>query len=241
MATLGIQAGVGILKLGMGLLAAHDLRYKDALNENAAVVQASEVFDNDIQAIFAALNAGTISEQEGVGYLQQLSEQYWKYVGGFAGKPGVATKSCGTLQGGPVGHGACAKGPVCDKTCTAGCCVGCNNIEASIANGIAIVQSGGGTFSVCEIFASPKYKNPGRPGYTISYARPSVATGTTGAVEGFLNSLGGVFTSPGATAYPTPVGTPLGSVGLTPGPTLEKYATYGLLLIAGLFVARKVL
>lgn len=245
MATAGIQLGAAVLKLGMGLLAAHDLRYKDALNENAAVVQAVGVFDNDLQAIFAALNAGQVTEQEAIQYLQQTSQQYWKYVGQYAGKPGVASRPCGPLQGGPVGHGACAKGPLCDKTCTAGCCVGCNDIEAAIANAIATIQAGGGTFGVCEVFPNDKYKNSGRPGYQITYVRPDIATGTAGAVDGFLNSLGlGAFTSPGASQYPNPLGqggTPQGSVGLTPGPTLQKYAAYGLLAIAGLFVAKRIL
>ena len=229
MATAGISLGQSLLKLGMGLLAAHDLRYKDALNENAAVVQAVGVFDNDLQSIFAALNAGTISESEAEGYLQQLSADYWNYVGQYQGKPGVASVPCGPQTGGPPGHGACGQGPRCDKTCTAGCCVGCQSIEATIQNALYVIQAGGGSFNVCTVYPSTEYRNPGRPSYSLTYVKPDIAAGTLGSVEGFLNLLGGKTT-------------PQGSVGLHAAPaSISKYATLAIVGLGALLLFRKVL
>ena len=235
-ATAGITAGVGlVLGLGMSLLAAHDQRYKDAKDENAAVAQAVVVFDNDIRTIFAALNAGTISEDEAIQYLQQTENSYWSYVGQYAGKPGVASKPCPPHTGGPVGHGACGQANVCDKTCTAGCCVGCGAIEGAIANAIAIIQAGGGTFTVCPVFPSAaKYGNPGRPAYNLTYVKPSILAGTSGAVDGFLNllGLGGNQSSSPLAANLTPI---QGS------PNTSKLATYGLLFLVGAIIFKKVL
>lgn len=237
MASAGISIGSSLLKLGMGLLAAHDQRYKDATNENLAVAQAVQVFDNDLAAIFSGLNAGTVSEASAIQYLQQTEAAYFKYVGQYQGKPGVASHPCSPATGGPTGHGACQSGTPCDKTCTAGCCVGCNVIVASTLNAIAIIQAGGGSFTVCKEFPDTKYKNPGRESYVVTYVRPNLSAGTVGAAEGFLNQIGGLVGLPsGQVNNPSsiPAATVLGT-----GST-SKLLTYFALGLVGLFLVKEI-
>lgn len=233
-ASAGIGAGIGVvLALGMGALARHEQRYKDATNENAAVQQAVQVFDNDIKTIIAAANAGTITKDDAIGYLQQTHDYYWQYMSQFQGQPGIASHSCSDPT--PfAGKNACYHGAKCDKTCTAGCCVGCNVVNGAIANAIYALNAGGGDIWVCPVFPSTKYKNPGRPGYHLTYKDPGIVGGTEGAVQGFLNLLG--IGSPGT--GPNLAGN-LKPISATS--QVGTLAKYGLIAVAALFVIRRVL
>ena len=233
-ATAGITGGIGIaLALGMGALARHEQRYKDATNENAAVQQAIQVFDNDIKTIIAAANAGTITTDEAKEYLQQTHDFYFQYMSGFQGQPGVASRPCADPSA-FANKNACFHGGKCDKGCTAGCCVGCNVVNGAIANAIYALDAGGGDIWVCPVFPSPKYKNPGRPGYHLKYKKPDIVAGTEGAVDAFFNQfgLGNLFGS-GAN-------TPKLAGNLQPVTQTRDYVKYAVVALAALFVIRRV-
>jgi len=185
----GITAGLAGLSQIANLFGQHEARYRNAKNENDAVTAAIQVFDQDIKSVFAALNAGTISEADASQYLEKARQSYWSYVGQSQGQIRVAARPCS--PGTPPN--ACAtQHNTCDKGCTSGCCVGCTDIEPTIANAQYVIAAGGGVVHVCKVFPSPgQYGNPGRDGYTLTYTKPSTVSGITGGLSGFLGSLFG--------------------------------------------------
>jgi hypothetical protein len=167
-----IGAAIGIIgSVVGGLLAAHTARVAGATAENSGINNIVPAFDADLREINAAYRAGQISSTMAVTYLSQVHDQYWQYMGQFAGKPGVGMRPCPSGQvGGPMGKGGCTSGqPLCDKGCTAGCCVGCSAINGSIANCIWAVQTKyHGPVAVCEVFGS-KFGAIDRAGYQLSW------------------------------------------------------------------------
>jgi hypothetical protein len=174
-ASAGAQAGIAALgiigSVVGGLLAAHTARVKGATAENSGIDAIVPAFDKDMLEINAAYKSGSISGGMAVTYLSQVHDQYWQYMSSFNGHPGVQMRACPPGQvGGPMGKGGCTSGqPICDKGCTAGCCVGCSAINGSIANAIWAVQVGyHGQVAVCAIFAG-KFGSHDRAGYTLSW------------------------------------------------------------------------
>jgi hypothetical protein len=196
-AATGVGALVAIpIVLGLGLLAAHDKRVQIAKKENAAVVQAVQAFDADMKTVFNALNSGNITEAQAIQYLQTMETAYWSFIKPYQQAQQIA---CGT----PTPGTGCKTGQVkCDKkACTAGCCVGCDDINGSIANAIYVIQNHGGSFNVCTVFPSLQFENPGRPGYKVDYVAPSLPTTVEGSITNtlsqFVGSLFGGRVSPG--------------------------------------------
>lgn len=179
-----------------GLLKAHEARVKGATNENALVAQLIPIVDQNLRAIFAALNAGQITETDAIGYLEQIQQNFFQNIAQLSG-PGIAAMPCGSIQPYPNG---CATNTPCDKKCTAGCCVGCNVVAGAISNAIGVIQAGGGSFDVCNEGPSAKYGNPGRPGYSLTYSPGQHAGGVLGQAEGTLNGLFGGGTTFGGTS-----------------------------------------
>lgn len=234
---LGITAGVGGLSSVLGLFTQHSARYRGAKNENDGVGVAVGVFDQDMQGIFSALNSGSITEQQALTYLEATRQAFWQYMSQFQGQPGVFSRPATiTKAGGPVGHGACDAGPACDKTCTAGCCVGYNDVEGSIANAKWAISAGGGTFSVCEVFPSPGiYAFPGRKGYTLTYTKPAGLVGVKNGALGILDSLG--ITAPSLSSTGTPLPPNLVAVQQEAIATTAKKSIVGIgaFLVVGFF------
>lgn len=190
---LGITAGVTGLSSVLSVFKQHELRYRNAKNENDAVGVAVGVFDTDLKAIFSALNSGQITQAQALQYLEASRQAWWSYAGQFQGNPGVAMVPCKPR----TAPNACAGPPSnsCDKTCTSACCVGCNNIEPTVANAAYVINQGGGKVNVCKVFPSPGiYGFAGREGYSVTYTKPAGTIGTT--VSGFLNSIGIGSTTP---------------------------------------------
>lgn len=171
-AAQGVAAGLGIIgSIAGSLLAAHTARVKGATAENSGINAIVPAFDADVREINAAWLGKSINAAMAVTYLQTVHDQYWAYMQQFVGRPGVATKACPAGQvGGPMGKGGCTSGqPVCDKTCTAGCCVGCSAINGSLANCIWAIQTGyHGPVAICAVFGS-KFGANDRAGYQLSW------------------------------------------------------------------------
>lgn len=186
-----IGAGVGILVgLIAGLWAAHDARVKGAKTENAVMNSAVQAFDASLQAIFAAANSGQVTGAQAASECQSVLATYWSEMRPYQSGPGAADASnggsgCASVT---VCNQQTAPGLPCNKSCTAGCCVGCDVLTPTINQAIAIFQAGGGTLSVCPVYGS-SYGGSDRASYTLTYAPPApTATSTvTNAISSVLS------------------------------------------------------
>ena len=182
--------GVG-LKLFGGLLAAHDARVQAAKTENQALNQLVPIVATNLQDLFAALNAGQVSEGEALSYLTQIEGAFWSNL-----QP-VQQASTGCSNNGGNGNnepsGAHTK---CDKHCTAGCCVGCNNIRGWMANAAAVINAHGGTATFhaipgCNACNGGKgYGFNPTADFTLTYKPIPVISGITNQINGTLQGAG---------------------------------------------------
>lgn len=188
--TLGLALPI---TLGLGLLAAHDKRVKQAKDENEAMNNAVTSFDSDLKQVFDAVNRGAMTPDDGVTALTAMHDAFWSYVKPYQ----MAAIPC-PPQSGNGCYAAQSSAPtkkagICDKKCTAACCVGCNVIVPVITQSIKLFQSGkAGSVSVCEIYGS-KFGGQQRTAYSLTYTPlPIIDT-----VEGQIANLLGFGQSPG--------------------------------------------
>lgn len=193
-----IGAGVGAL-VGViaGLFAASAARAKGATEENQAINEYLPSWDSAMQAIFAAANNGTATPAECISAVQQTMSAWWQAAAQFHGLPGVADASggganCGTYTPGVTTACSPTGGPGCGKSCTAFCCVGCNDLMPSAQYAIYLFQKpGGGSLNVCTVYSS-KYGASQRSSYTLTYTPPApstVAGATAAASSGISTAL----------------------------------------------------
>lgn len=187
-----IGAGVGILiSVIAGLWSAHNARVAGAKQENQAINSAIQTWDAGMQAIFAAANSSdptqNVSGAQAATQAQQLFSQFWAEMNQYMHAPGTADTSmggtnCGSTTLNPAG--ACAgtpQGHQCDKSCTATCCVGCQDLYPSMLEAIQVLNSPtGGTVQVCAV-ASSSYGANARAGYTLTYSPPNISVAGAGA------------------------------------------------------------
>lgn len=203
-----IGAGVAVL-VGViaGLWAAHNARVKGATQENQAINSAVSTWDAGMKAIFAAANstdpATNVPGPQAAAEVQSLWSQFWAQMSPYLHAPGVADSSMGGANcGSPTlnPQGPCAGEPgghKCDNSCTATCCVACQDLYPSMLQAIQVLNSpGGGTVQVCAV-ASSKYGASSRGGYTLKYTPPTIAT-TAG---GILSSAASLFGGAGGTSW----------------------------------------
>jgi hypothetical protein len=185
-----VGALVGVIT---SLFAASAARAKGAKEENTAINVYLPVWDQGMQAIFAAANNGTATPAECISALQTLMQQWWQAAAQFHGLPGVADASNGGSNCGAYTPGvttACTPtgGPGCDSSCTAFCCIGCHDLMPSAAYAAYLFGlPQGGSLNVCTVYAS-KYGASQRAQYTVTYTPP--AAGTAGAATESVLSAG---------------------------------------------------
>ena len=176
-----IGAGIGALAGAIaGIWASHAARAKGATTENAAVNSAVSAFDASLQAVFAAANSGQITGAQAAQVCQTILQSYWQGMAPYMTGPGRSDCS-------NQGAMCSCNPPTCGTTkCTAGCCVGCVDIQPSIANCIAVFSSPtGGTANIVQVYGS-KYGATARAGYSLTYTVP----GATSSAAGLTASLG---------------------------------------------------
>ena len=180
-----IGAGVGLL-VGViaGLWAAHEARVKGAKAENQAINSAVQTFDDGLHAIFAAANSSdpsqNVSGSVAAQQVQQLYADFWAHMSPYMHAPGTADTSgggvncgaglnpAGPCQGTPSGH-------KCDKSCTATCCVGCQDLYPTMLQAVEVLNSPtGGTVQACAVIRS-SYGASGRGSYSLTYTPPTMA------------------------------------------------------------------
>jgi len=188
-----VLAAAVVMKIIAGFWAAHDARVAGAKQENAVVNSAVLAFNQSLKAIFAAVNATDstqITAADAITACENLLTTYWGRMQGQMTGPGRADASYGGSNcGTPVPGNICGEmtgGHKCDKSCTAGCCVGCNDLTPTIAAAIAVLQSGGGTFQVCHVFGD-KYGLSDSASYSLTYTPPTASS----SAAGILSSLTG--------------------------------------------------
>lgn len=181
-----IGAGVSVLiSVIAGLWSAHNARVAGATHENQAINSAVQTWDAGMRAIFAAVNSSdptqNVSPSQAAAQVQQLWQQFWAAMAPYMHAAGTADTSmggvnCGSTTLNPAG--ACAgtpSGHICDKDCTASCCVGCQDLYPSMLEALQVLSSPtGGTVQVCAV-ARSSYGANARSSYTLTYTPPAVA------------------------------------------------------------------
>jgi hypothetical protein len=197
----GVGALVGIIA---GLFAASAARAKGATEENDAVNEYLPAWDQGMQEIFQAANAGTITGADAASLVPSLMSSWWQAAAQFHGLPGVSDNSGGGASCGSYTSGVttrCSPGHPCGKSCTAFCCVGCNDLWPSSLDAIAILSSAsGGVLNTCTVYGSG-YGATQRSGYSLTYTPPKTTAATTTA-------SGVTVTGTAAAATPTILGLP---------------------------------
>ena len=180
----GVGALVGIIA---GLFEASAARAKGATEENDAVNQYLPSWDQGMQEIFAQANAGSITGAQAASLVPSLMSSWWQAAQQFKGLPGVADnsnggESCGSYVSGSTTR--CSPGHSCDKSCTAFCCVGCNDLWPSSLDAISILSNPkGGVLNTCTVYGSG-YGATQRSGYSLTFTppAPTTAAGATAAL-----------------------------------------------------------
>lgn len=190
-----------------GLFGQHTARVKGATDENHAVDEMVAGFDYAMKTIFDQANSGQLSASDAMNACEAVMQQWWQLAAPFESEPGTARTGCvdkfsGT---GPGEYGS--DGTVCNKQCTALCCVGCNPIGASIQNAIYVFQTGGGKARMQKVFGTPKYGSHDRETYYLTYTPPPLSSiggitneltdllGLTGQNTGYQGNVGQSLTS----------------------------------------------
>lgn len=211
-AAIAPQAASLLSSLLGGLLAGHDARIAAAKNENQALNTLVPVVAKNLRDLFAALNAGAITEQDALSYLTQIEDAYWQNISQYQQATTGCSANGGTGNNEPSGYMT-----KCDKHCTAGCCVGCNNIHGWMVNAAAVFQNGGGTAtfhmipgcSTCNGGAGYGF-NP-TSDFSLTYTPRPPASQISNAINGLLGSSG--TTSPQGLSTISPLLLPLLAVG----------------------------
>lgn len=225
-----ITSPLGIIS---GLLGGHARRAAQAKNENAAMNYAVQDFDAGLKAVNAAFNAGEISSDTAIQYLEQIENAFWSDIQKYQ----IAAVPCAACV---AGNGSVADfsshgGTTCNKQCTAGCCVGCNDVRCGVDNCIAAVQAGGGTAAIPEVFAS-KYGGVSRAGYVLTWSPSKYSVDTFGGISDAVNVVTGVSTK--LNSIISGSGSPAGSLsgGGVLGSVSQSTGLSPLLILAGLAV-----
>jgi hypothetical protein len=192
-----IGAGVGLV-VGLigGLLAGHELRAKQARNENSAVNLGVSGFDSDLKQIQQAFKSGQISATDAISAVEQtIMPGYWTVL-----TPQIQPGRNGCNSGASCPPDTSAQGiQPCKGNIGAGCCVGCYQLEPSISgpNGVLAALAGqsgskGGPYTAdIHIVAGSSYGASTRGAYTLDFTSPaSAASSLTSSLTSAITGAG---------------------------------------------------
>jgi len=178
-----IGAGVGLI-VGLigGLLAGHELRIKQAKDENSAVNLGVPGYDQGLSKLQQAYKAGQISAADVQQGITVILQNYWQEVAPHI-QPG--RNGCNNGSSCPPDTSASGKQP-CQGDIGAACCVGCYPLTESITNpdGVLAALAGqstskGGPFTAQMMpVGASKYGTSYRAGYTLDFTPPAQPAGT---------------------------------------------------------------
>ena len=188
MAQLAIGLGMDAFSTGMGLLQGHEVRAKDATNENAAAGNAVKSYDQNLAYMVSQVNKGTVDPGTAAQYWEKFDAYIEAYLQKQVGSPGTSWSGSG--------H--------CDKACTVGCCIYYNDLNPGTRNVVAalqqVAQSGGSADAVIPKVYGSKYGLQARESYTVTFtpakiqsisgAASTITTAVTRPLQGALSALG---------------------------------------------------
>lgn len=183
-----VGAVVGIIA---GLLAGHELRAKQAKNENSAVNIAVNGFDSDVRQIQQAFSSGQIDASGVLQAVATVMPGYWTVV-----TPQLQPGRNGCNSGSSCPIEVPGKQP-CVGSIGAGCCIACYQLTPGITgpNGIVAAvqgqsQSAKGPYvaEIPQVFGS-SYGASSRAAYTLDFT-PKAGTGITGALSSITGGSG---------------------------------------------------
>lgn len=189
---IGAAVGLVVGLIG-GLLAGHELRAKQAKNENSAVNIAVHGFDSDLRQIWQAYRSGQI---DGNGATQAIEQTvipgYWTVVG-----PQIQPGRDGCSNGMSCPIETPGKQP-CTGNIGAACCIACYQLSPGIngPNGALAAlagQSGSskGPFiaELPQVFGS-SYGATSRGAYTLDFTPPASSMSVSGALSSITGGSG---------------------------------------------------
>jgi hypothetical protein len=157
------------------LLAQHTARLKGAVAENQLLPQCVTAFDNDLQELADAYNAGQANAAACVAALSSMQTSLYTFMKGNATGPGRAWKDLG-----PTGLGTGAS--MCNKSCTTECCTFYDDFQPAIITAQGILNgtqqpnvyakktTNGWMLTVPEVYPPPaQYGNFSRPSYQVTF------------------------------------------------------------------------
>jgi hypothetical protein len=192
---IGAAAGA-IVGLIAGFMAGHELRKKQAKNENASVNLGVPAFDQGLTKLQQAYKAGQISPtdvQQGVSVLLQ---NFWQEVAPNI-QPG--RNGCNNGSSCPIDTSAQGRQP-CTGNIGAACCVGCFPLTESVTGPTGVLAALAGQSAsnkgpyVAEMMAigASKYGTSYRAPYTLDFTPPPVSTtSVTSALSSITGGSGG--------------------------------------------------
>jgi len=190
--------GLAVVAIGTiiaGLLAKHELRKKQATDENSAMNIGVQGFDSDLKTIQAAYKAGQIDAAGAIQGVQTALQGYWTVTVPHI-QPGRNGCNGGSSCPGPAPAG---KNP-CTGNIGATCCVGCFDLAATLTvadgilpaiQGISTNPAGKYVGRVAAVSAS-KYGGLARAEYTLDWTPPppSAAASAVSSIESALTGGG---------------------------------------------------
>jgi hypothetical protein len=181
---MAVGAVVGIIA---GLLAGHELRAKQARNENSAVNIGVSGFDSDLKQIWQAFKSGQIDASGVLQAIPTVMQGYWTVVA-----PQLQPGRNGCTNGTSCPIETPGKQP-CVGSIGAGCCIACYQLSPALSAVELAVQgqspSAKGPYvaEIPQVYGS-SYGASSRAGYTLDFSPPATASSS---VSSALSSLTG--------------------------------------------------
>lgn len=166
------QIGGAILAIGAKIASVFGADHAKAIAKEANTLNASTPsFLNACIGVMNQLSAGEIDSSAAILGLQAAQSSYYSSVAGIIKKGGTCTSSVNGLDAGTKDKYNCA---ISRDPCNAACCLGCDNIEPVVRHLTAIINAGGGTYTIPATTANGKIA--ATPAYTVTYTAPSALT-----------------------------------------------------------------
>lgn len=186
----GIKVVTGIVSKIFGGMA---LRAKQAANENSALQQVVQGFDQAIQQVSQELNQGAISLADAQSEIASIWSWYWGSLTPIIqpNRNGCSSGSAcprdarqyASTNGVPSGY--------CSGNIGASCCVGCGPIRLSLDSISDVLAQGGGTAKIAGIVGD-HYGLQTRQAYTLDFRPPSGGQSVTKTISTSVSNLLGI-------------------------------------------------
>lgn len=162
--------------------------------EGQTLNAATPTFLQAVQEVMSALSQGAISESDAISYLHQSQADFETAVKPIIkdnGKciPGCEVNGSSYLTSTGTKTHCCSTG----SSCNGPCCIRCGLVIPTVENLTAIIQAGGGSFTIPN--TDSHGANKATPAIPIAYTRASVLTTVDREIAGVFGSFGSLSSS----------------------------------------------